>query len=100
MNYRLMARFLGYIIGGTGLVMVFSLLWAVWYWETHAMFGLAVSMAVTLLFAAVLLIIGRHASDKLYQREALGLVGMSWISASLVAALPGHKSPGDRNPDP
>jgi len=87
-NYRLMARFLGYIIGGTGAVMVFSLLWAVWFWEPYAIFGIGASMAVALLVAGLLWIIGRTASDKLYQREALGLVGMSWLGASLVAALP------------
>ena len=83
-----MARFLGFIIGGTGLTMVFSLLWAVWFWEPVAMRGIATSMAVTLLVAGILLVIGRSAADKLYQREALGLVGLSWISASIVAALP------------
>jgi trk system potassium uptake protein TrkH len=60
----------------------------VWYWEPEALFGFVSAIAVTLLVAGLLLLAGRAASDKLYQREALGLVGLSWISASVVAALP------------
>lgn len=88
MNYRLMARFLGFVFAGTGLLMVFSLLWALWFWEPRAIMGLLSAMGTSVALGGVLILLGRKASTQLYQREALALVGLAWVGAAFVGGLP------------
>ena len=46
------------------------------------------SIAICMLSAGILLRIARNNSEKLFRREALCLIGLSWILASAVGALP------------
>jgi trk system potassium uptake protein TrkH len=99
MNYRFLAKSLGYFCIATGLLMIPSVLWAGYFSvsadteeiavrELHAgmAFGLAIATSSFLGFSLILL--GRGASSKFYQREALGLVGIAWLVVAGLGALP------------
>ncbi|MBN1852916.1 MAG: TrkH family potassium uptake protein [Pirellulales bacterium] len=97
MNYRLIAKLLGsicYLIGG---MMVFSLPWA---WpalsgtnlsrpvETGGLIALCISIAICGLVGLVLRRWGKNAAIVLYRKEAMAVVGLSWVLATLLGALP------------
>ncbi len=46
------------------------------------------TIAITLGISAIFYILGRHGEAKLFRREALVIIGLSWILATLVGALP------------
>ncbi len=46
------------------------------------------TIGITLGIAAIFYILGRHGETKLFRREALVAIGLSWILATLVGALP------------
>jgi len=95
MNLRLVARLLGivaWLIGGT---MVFSLPWAhpamgagQTSFELRGFVALAVSMAVCGLVGLALRRYGRDAGDALFRKEAMAVVGLSWVLATALGALP------------
>jgi len=80
------------LIGGA---MVFSLPWALpacggrWEYERDGFVGLLGSMGICFVVGAVLWIIGRPArGQRLFRKEAMAVVGLSWILATLLGALP------------
>ena len=48
----------------------------------------ATSIGITLLLSALFLLLGRKGVAKLFRREALCTIGLSWILASVVGAIP------------
>lgn len=95
MNYRIVAKLLGYFCMAIGVLMTPSVLWALYFaifdgdtreWMALVAFG--ESMVISFAVGGVLATWGRSASDRFYQREALGLVGISWIVAAALGALP------------
>jgi len=88
MNYRLLAKFLGYFALAIGVSFAPSILWAFWFGEWSEAIGLAIATAIAGGFGGILYQAGRRAPDQLYQREALGLVALAWIMASVFGALP------------
>jgi trk system potassium uptake protein TrkH len=46
------------------------------------------SIGITAIVAALLLFWGRHPAGKLYRKEAMATVGLGWILAALLGALP------------
>ena len=56
--------------------------------ERVAFLGLIGSIAITAAVAALLLYWGRHATGHLYRKEAMATVGLSWILAAVLGALP------------
>lgn len=88
MNYRLLARILAFFALAIGLLFLPSLGWAVYYREWREVTGFVASVLIAALFGGVLHLLGRNASDRLYQREALGLVGLAWMLAGVLGALP------------
>jgi len=95
MNKLLICRLLGLIsllIGGS---MVLSLPWALpifgpaEHFETGGFLALLGAMAVCGAVGGVLMFLGRKtAGDKLYRKEAMAVVGLSWLLATLLGALP------------
>jgi trk system potassium uptake protein len=94
MNYRYLSKLLGIVLILLSLPMAFSLPWAfpvfgrAKAFESDGFFGLCGSMAIALAVSALLLYMGRHAQGRLLQREAIATVGLSWVLASLLGALP------------
>lgn len=100
MNLRLVGRLLGVVamlIGGT---MVFSLPWAhpllghrgeiagSASFETRGFLALLVTILVSFALGGLFLWLGRHQKGRLYRKEAMAVVGLSWILATLLGALP------------
>ncbi|HIJ65746.1 MAG TPA: TrkH family potassium uptake protein [Candidatus Hydrogenedentes bacterium] len=88
MNYRLVSRYLGHFSVAIGLLMGPSALWALYFTEWRELIALMGSMAVCGAVGFGLTRFGRNADTALYQREALGLVGVSWLVAAGLGALP------------
>ena len=97
MNLRLICKLLSVIAVLIGTMMAFSLPWALpavngEKFEKLGFFGLMTSMIVSLAVAALLLRIGRNAKGQLYRKEAMAVVGLSWILATVLGALPFYLS--------
>ena len=109
MNLRLVSRLLGVIAILIGATMIFSLPWA------HSALGkrhglteatrewrgftaLLVSMAICFLLGTLLLRLGRG-GGQLFRKEAMTVVGLSWVLATFLGAMPfwisgAQKAPG------
>ena len=103
MNYRLLSRLLGVVsllIGGS---MLFSLPWGVPALayrtgqdtpgiesiEVRGMLALLGSVAICAGVGALLMRYGREGKgSQLYQKEAMAVVGLSWVLATVLGALP------------
>ncbi|MEX2016075.1 MAG: TrkH family potassium uptake protein [Candidatus Hydrogenedentales bacterium] len=88
MNYRLLAKYLGYLSAALGLLMVPSIGWAVYYQEPQALWGFTISIIACLLIGGTLGYAGRRAESLMTHREALSLVGITWFLMALLGALP------------
>ncbi len=61
--------------------------------ESRGALALLQSMAVCLIIGAVFRVIGRrHRGGALYQKEAMAVVGLSWVLATVLGALPFYLS--------
>ena len=95
MNKRLICRLLGFIALLIGGSMAFSLPWALpIFGETKAFeaagfFGLLAAMAVCGAVGGSLMHLGRKAArNHLFRREAIAVVGLSWLLATVLGTLP------------
>ncbi len=100
MNIRLLAKLLGTLSALIGAFMLFSMPWALpnigrrtdqrphGNLETESFWALLASMAICFVVAAVLYGYGRRAKGRLYRKEAMAVVGLSWILATVLGALP------------
>ncbi len=88
MNYRILSKHLGHFSIAIGLLMLPSVLCGLWYQEGRGLAGLMGGMAVSLVVGGVLTVLGRNAREQFFQREALSLVGIAWILAAGLGALP------------
>ncbi|MBN2309834.1 MAG: TrkH family potassium uptake protein, partial [Candidatus Hydrogenedentes bacterium] len=88
MNYRLVSKYLGYFCAAIGLLMLPSAAWAVYFREWWALEALLVSTVISVALGALLAAAGRRASPQFHQRDALGLVGISWLVAAGLGGLP------------
>ncbi len=95
MNYRLIARLLGGIVLLLGASMTASLVWAfpafgqVETVEWNGLGGLLGAMAVCAGVGGLFSWWGRAAAgDRLFRKEALVVVGLSWLLATLLGAIP------------
>ncbi len=80
------------LIGGS---MAFSLPWALsicggqWQYERDGFVGLLGSMAICFAVGGLLWWLGRKSKgQRLFRKEAMAVVGLSWILAALLGALP------------
>lgn len=83
-----------------GATMIFSLPWAhpaIGYRndgppadaiETAGFFGLFVSMLISFFVGWLLMRYGRGVEIRLYRKEAMAVVGLSWVMATMLGALP------------
>ncbi len=94
MNKRLVAHHLGSVAWLIGAAMIFSLPWA---WpqfghtkqlEVRGLFGLLLSMIIALGLGAVLRKWGGSSSGALFRKEAMAIVGLSWVLATVLGGLP------------
>ncbi len=105
MNFPLLFRVLGTICLLIGGSMLFSLPFAIpaLSVRTHlpaatdiewqGIRGLLASMAVCMVLGVMMRIYGRgHRAPQLFQKEAMAIVGLSWVLATILGALPFYLS--------
>ena len=95
MDKPLISRMLGMISLLIGVSMVMSLPWTlpicgqITSFDQRSFFGLTVSMAVSGALGGLLMWFGRGTSGgRLYRKEAIAVVGLSWVLATVLGALP------------
>ncbi len=92
MNFGLIFRLLGVIV--VTLAIAFLACFGVGFapspiaWEAEAREGFLVCAGVALALSAVLFFLGRGCSLRLLRKEALCVIGVGWLLASAVGALP------------
>ncbi len=105
MNFRLLCKMLGLIAALMGATMVFSLPWALpvfggdWEHEAPGFFGLLGAMLACGLVGGVLSYVGRGPQGHMFRKEAMAVVGLTWVLATLLGALPYVLSGTQRGPD-
>ncbi len=100
MNLHVVSRLLGIVAVLIGATMIFSLPWAhpalghrhgdktVDFFEVGGFVSLIVSMLISFLVGGLLMRYGRGTEIRLYRKEAMAVVGLSWILATVLGALP------------
>jgi len=98
MNLKLVARLLGSIALLIGGAMVFSLPWAfpalgrfpgeAAEFESRGFYALVASIVASLATGLLLRWVGRGADGTLFRKEAMAVVGLSWVLATVLGALP------------
>ncbi|MEM9411898.1 MAG: potassium transporter TrkG, partial [Planctomycetota bacterium] len=101
MNIRLLFRLLGILSLLIGFFMLASLIWTNPNWsfptdssikvnrfEREGFWGLINSTLICVAVGTIFLMIGRGADGKLFRKEAMAVVGLSWLLATLLGALP------------
>jgi trk system potassium uptake protein len=93
MNYRLLARLLGIITGAIGLSFVVCLGVAYYYSrvdpaENVAMNGFAMSAYAAMMLTLLFEFLGRKAKSQLFNKEAIAVIGLGWVVATIIGALP------------
>lgn len=100
MNFRIIFRMLSIVAMLIGVTMIFSLPWAMptlgWRkdlpqpeeFEQAGFLALLASLIVSLLVAGILYWLGRDAKGDLFRKEAMAVVGLSWVLATVLGALP------------
>ncbi|MBR3475176.1 MAG: TrkH family potassium uptake protein [Oscillospiraceae bacterium] len=85
MNYRMIARVLGWILLIYAGLMLLPLIAGLWY--RQSVLNFIISMAVTGALGGLLLI-PKPKSNSLVARDGFVIVGIGWIAISLLGALP------------
>ena len=113
MNVKLLCRLLGILALLIGGFMLFSLIWAAPFvgyhtdpdptveadaWEAAGIGGLLLSTAISWAVGGGLIWLGRDAEKKLFRKEAIAVVCLSWLLATFLGALPYLLSGTSRGP--
>lgn len=92
MNYKLIFRLLSFIMGAMSLAFLLCLAVAFIYredvTEPGAIFAFSVSAALALVLGAIFYWASRGGETRFFRKEALCFIGLGWILASLVGAIP------------
>jgi len=94
MDFRLLCKMLGLVAALIGVTMVFSLPWSLpalggqWEHESRGFYALLGAMAICFVVAGLLSYTGRGPQKHLFRKEAMAVVGLSWVLATLLGALP------------
>ncbi|MCA9014774.1 MAG: TrkH family potassium uptake protein [Planctomycetaceae bacterium] len=94
MNWLLLCRLLGLVGMLVGASMVFSLPWAfpifgeTAEFESAGFWGICGAIACSLVSGSLLYLVGRKEHGTILRKEALAIVGMSWIYSGILGCLP------------
>ena len=100
MNLRLLSKLLGIVSLLIGASMIVSMPWAIpalgrraslpspTGFEWSGFIALLISMLICFVVGGALRFIGRNAEGRLFRKEAMAVVGLSWILATVLGALP------------
>lgn len=103
MNFPLLSKLLGILVLLIGSFMLFSLIWAepkfgvhtdpdpnivTGLAETSGVRGLIYSSVICWSIGAMMLFWGRKASGRIFRKDAMAAVGLSWVLATVLGAMP------------
>ncbi|MCH8840443.1 MAG: TrkH family potassium uptake protein, partial [Planctomycetes bacterium] len=94
MNLYLVSRMLGIVAWLIGLTMAFSLpiAWPLFggqsEFESSGFWALVGSIAVCAIVGFLLRYVGKDAPGTLYRKEAMAIVGLSWVLATILGGIP------------
>lgn len=88
MNYKLMGRFIARIILIEAIFLIPALLISVGYRESAAIYGFLLTMGILLAIGLPMTALCRKASHRFGVREGMVCVSLSWLTMSLLGALP------------
>lgn len=92
MNYRLISRLLSVIVSTLALAFIICLGLGQWFDTSIREDGVfdewLVSTAVAAGLAIIFYVLGRDAGNRLLRKEALTVIGLGWLLASLIGAIP------------
>ena len=100
MNLKLLAKHLGTICLLIGMAMAFSLPWAFpsfghrvdvpipGTFESDGFRGLIISICISAVMGLCLRWFGKNANGDLFRKEAMAIVGLSWVLATVLGGLP------------
>lgn len=104
MNFRLLSKLLGVLSLLIGAMMLFSLIWADpdigfhtdpnpiysdhHHVESAGIQGLIYSLMICWAVGGLMYWWGRSGETKIYRKEAMAVVGLSWVLATVLGALP------------
>ena len=111
MNFRLVVKLLGILVLLIGGFMLFSLFWAWPQFGAHShpdtnialdrfeyagFYGLLMSAAFCGVLGTAMMYWGRSAKEKVFRKEALAAVALSWVLATFLGCLL-YTSPSPRD---
>ena len=88
MNGRMIVRILAHILLIEAALMLPPLMLAAAGSDSAALRGFLVAECAALATAGVFYFLSRRAKKRFYAREGMAVVGLSWVTMSLVGALP------------
>jgi trk system potassium uptake protein TrkH len=88
LNFKVVFRLLGLILLFIAASMTVSCIWGVYYGEKEAVLSIAYSMGIMLVVGSVLVWLGRSSTNKIYRKEAMAVVGLSWLICAALGGLP------------
>ena len=92
MNYRIVFKLLGIILGSLCIAFIFSMAIACIYWEdpreSAAINGWLLVLTATAVLMLISLFLGRSSTNKVLRKEALTVIGTGWLIATIIGALP------------
>lgn len=94
MNLRLVSKCLGVVALLIGTSMALCLPWAFPACsktpsiESNAVVALLASIAISVVLGGALIFAGRRANGRMFRKEALAIVGLSWCLATVLGAVP------------
>lgn len=94
MNYRVISKYLGIVALIIAAAMLLSVPWAFpalggsAELESNALIGFVLSACLSAGLGIVLYLVGRKSAAHLLRKETMAIVGLSWILASVLGALP------------
>lgn len=88
MNYPLVFKHLGIVAIVYAVAMIAPLACGLWYGEQTSAVAFAASIGISTGVGLVLMGLGRKAPDTMFQRESLALVGITWMLAAVLGAVP------------
>lgn len=88
MNRRVILHTVGQIIKIEAALLVLPLLVSLYYADRKGTFAFAITVAVALCIGFVLTVTNRRGDRRIFQRGGLVSVALSWVSLSLIGALP------------
>ena len=88
MNYRIVSRVLGTILLVFSLSKLVLVPVALIYGEYRELLAVLESLLIGVAFGGLLYVAGKQENELLFRREALAVVGLSWILVAAIGALP------------